>query len=145
NQHHAQVHALGSHSDFATYLNQAVLTTSNIIHVDALLNGKLSFGNATELTIADGTITVTRSYHIVDTQGNEALDNLNTINGGVDGMILILRPANSARTISVMTQGNIALTGGGNKLLTSMYSTITLMYDLGRLKWLQIAHANENN
>lgn len=145
NLHHAQIHALTTHSDFATYLNQAVKTTSNITHNSGIFNGKLSFGNATELTISGGVITVTRSYHIVDTEGDDPSDNLITINGGVDGMILFLRAANSSRTISVFTSGNIALVGGGNKLLSSMYSTITLLYDVGRLKWMQVGHASENS
>lgn len=143
NLHHAQIHALTTHSDFGTYLNQAVKTTSNITHNNAILNGKLSFGNATELTIAGGAITVTRSYHVVDTQGDDPQDNLDTINGGVDGMILILRAANSARTVQLRESGNIELEGI-SAWLNSMYSTITLLYDLGRTKWVQLAHSDNN-
>ena len=52
-----------------------------------------NLGTPTELTIAAGVITRTRSNHTVDTQGDDATDDLDTINGGVEGDILLLRAA----------------------------------------------------
>jgi len=42
NDHHAQVHALTSHSDFSTYLNQAVKSTSSPSFVNNTLSGTLT-------------------------------------------------------------------------------------------------------
>lgn len=112
NLHHAQVHALTSHSDFGTYLNQALLTTSNIIHNSGIFNGKFSFGSPTEVVIAADAITVTKSFHSVDTWGDAETDELKTINGGVAGMILVIKPESGGRTIVVKDQslgGNIYL------------------------------------
>jgi len=68
----------------------------------------LSFGTPTELTIAVGAITITGSYHTVDTEGDGATDDLDTINGGVIGDLLILQAANDARSIVIKDgTGNI--------------------------------------
>lgn len=83
---------------------------------------------STELTLAADTITVTQSYHTVDTQDNAATDNLGTINGGTEGMILYLRAEDSARTIVVQHgMGNI-LCGGADKSLDVALDIIVLVY-----------------
>jgi len=70
----------------------------------------IKLGAPTELTIAAGVITVTHSYHTVDTQGDAGTDDLDTINGGVEGDILILRAENSARTVVIKNgTGNILM------------------------------------
>lgn len=97
----------------------------------------------TELTIAGGVITVTKSYHKIDTQGNDATDDLDTINGGVDGYILIIRPINSARTIQVTEVGNIKL-DGINKLMVDNFQTLTLIYDATLSKWLETSYAQND-
>jgi len=57
----------------------------------------------TEKTIASGEITVTGNtrvrYHTIDTEGDAASDNLDTVNGGNVGDILILEAENSSRTV----------------------------------------------
>lgn len=59
------------------------------------------FGTPSELTIASGAITVTGSYHTVDTEADAATDDLETINGGTTGQLLFLRAANTARTVYI--------------------------------------------
>lgn len=97
----------------------------------------------TELTIAGGVITVTKSYHTIDTQANDATDDLDTINGGVDGYILIIRPINSARTINVTETGNIKL-DGANRLMVDNFMTLTLIYDATLSKWLETAYGEND-
>jgi hypothetical protein len=76
------------------------------------LFGKVGFFSAGELTIATGVITVTGSRHTVDTEGDAATDNLDTINGGADGDILILSSAASARNVVLKDgSGNLNLAG----------------------------------
>tara|TARA_Y100000034_G_scaffold123582_1_gene170514 strand:- start:12 stop:398 length:387 start_codon:yes stop_codon:yes gene_type:complete len=89
---------------------------------------KLILANRTELTISGGVVTVSRSYHEIDTEGNAANDNLDTINGGVQGMIVTFKTASSNRDINFMDgTGNISC--NGNRQLNHYQDTITLIYD----------------
>jgi hypothetical protein len=99
--------------------------------------GITTLGSMSELTIASGGITVTNSTHIVDTEGDASSDNLNNINGGTTGSILILRSADSGRDVTVKdATGNIYL--AGDFALNHAQRFITLMkygggwYELSR-------------
>ena len=76
---------------------------------------KLALGSTSGLTIAAGEITITQSYHQVDTQGAAGSDDLDTINGGSAGSLLILAAVNAARTI-------VCKDGTGNLLLAGDFS-----------------------
>ena len=67
------------------------------------LDGPVALGDGSELTIAAGAITPTGNLHRVDTQADEATDDLTTINTAnvEDGALLVLQPANDARTVVV--------------------------------------------
>jgi len=77
---------------------------TKVINTDADENnamaGSLAF-TSSELTIATGAITPTRSHHTVDTQDDDATDDLDTINTGsvTDGCETTLRAANTGRTV----------------------------------------------
>ncbi|KKN53627.1 hypothetical protein LCGC14_0600580 [marine sediment metagenome] len=72
--------------------------------------GGLHFNSATELTIVSGEVTVTKGHHSIDTEGNAANDDLDTINGGNAGEILLILPANDDRTVRIRHGvGNIFL------------------------------------
>lgn len=59
-------------------------------------------------TISGGVITVTKTYNSVDTQAAAATDDLDTINGGVTGAIVILRAASNSRDVVIKDgTGNI--------------------------------------
>lgn len=89
------------------------------------------------LKIADQTITVSRSYHPVSPQeGNDGT--ITTINGGVEGMRLILRPTSSSHNITLKrTGGNIRLADGQDKTLQGSLSSIELMFRSNL--WVQIS------
>lgn len=71
--------------------------------------------DASELTISTGAITITAGVHTVDTEGDAASDDLDTINGGRTGDILVIMPANAARTVVTKHgTGNLNLSGGGD-------------------------------
>ncbi len=91
------------------------------------VNKFLQLGPATELTIASGVITVTGSYHRVDTQSDASSDDLDTINGGTDGDILVLRAINSLRTV-VMKDGVDNLRLAGDFSLDHVGDTIMLIF-----------------
>ncbi len=92
-------------------------TVTDLLKVDAgneqvSVGGFFSMKLLAELTIAAGAITVTGSYHLVDTQDNDASDDLDTISGGNTGDFLILEAADSGRTIVVKDgTGNIRTAG----------------------------------
>ena len=106
---------------------------------DLMLNGEPTMKAQTELTIAAGVVTVVGpGYYPIDTQSDDAFDNLVTINGGTTGDIITLYPASAARTVLVMnTDGNIELYGGADAPLAIAQSLLTLRYD--GTDWRQVA------
>jgi len=104
---------------------------------DAMLEGKLRLTSPTELTIAGGAITVTKSYHTVDTQGEAPADDLVTINGGTDGMMLIIRTVNSGRDITIKDTGNILLRAADRVMGLNNY-TAAMIYDSTLGKWIEL-------
>lgn len=118
----------GSAADLKTRLKRALS--------DA---GLLNFEAATELTINAGAITITQNYHRVDTEDDDATDDLDTINGGAAGMMLILRQENSARDVTLRHGiGNIRTSTGANLTLGTANSIAILIYDGALSAW--VAH-----
>jgi hypothetical protein len=93
------------------------------------------------LTIATGTVTKTANYHTIDTEAAAASDDLDTINGGSDGDILVISAANSARTVVARDGiGNLQL--NGNMSLDNAQDTLTLIYVAALTAWLELARSN---
>ena len=106
-------------------------------------NGVMSLGAAGALTIATGAISATKSYHKINTEASAATDDLDTINGGTDGMRLTLRANHAARTVVVKhATGNIRLDGSADFSLDNTIDTITLIYDDSLAVWLEISRSN---
>ena len=94
-----------------------------------------------ELTLATDAITVTGSFHTVDTQGDASTDDLSTISGGVDGMIVVLQAENTARDVVVKDGvGNIQC--AGDFTMDNTQDTITLMYSGALTAWVELARSN---
>jgi len=84
------------------------------------------YGPGTELTITvAGEITITGSYHTVDTQADAATDNLDTIIGGIEGQELILVAEDDTRTV-VVRNGIDNIVCGADRSLNSLSDTIVL-------------------
>lgn len=98
-------------------------------------------GDESTLTIASGVITITSCFHKVDTESAAASDDLDTINGCLDGQILTIRAANSARTV-VLKDGTGNLKLAGDCTLDNEEDTITLIYSPGLSKLLEIARSD---
>ena len=105
----------------------------------AAFSGKMSAPDAGELTIASGAITITGANHTVDTESDAASDDLATINGGADGVIVTIRPAHTDRTVVLVNSGNIVTPDGASIALTSTSMAVVLQYDLELTKWLVVA------
>ena len=103
----------------------------------SVTSGFLNFGAPSELTISSGAITATASNHLVDTEADASTDDLDTISGGSDGDILIIRAIHSDRTIRVVTTGNISLPS--TQLLDHIEDTITLIYSAAASKWVGLS------
>jgi hypothetical protein len=90
-------------------------------------NGFFGFGVATVLTIAAGVVTANRSYHKIAVQSG-VTDDLDTINGGSEGDILVLQADDGAKDIVVKhATGNIRINGSVDFTLTALADKITLI------------------
>lgn len=103
-----------------------------------VLRGVNRFGfvsSGTLIEISNGAITVTSSYHVVDTEGQASSDELTTITGGQIGDILFLRQANSARDITIKHGvGNIFTFDGTDIVLGNSFSAVVLL-NTGGTSW----------
>lgn len=105
---------------------------------NAIITGFLNIGSASELTISSGAVTATKTFHTIDTEGDASTDDLDTINGGVAGHILVLRPASDARTVVLKDgTGNLALAGDFSMDISSDY--IVLIYETN---WTELTRSD---
>ena len=109
-----------------TDLKNAIEDTLNgVQHFD-----QVAMASASTLTIASDAITITRSYHKVDTEAAAASDNLATINGGSEGDILFIKTVNNARDVVVKHgTGNIKLNSGSDRTMSNTDQMLLLVFD----------------
>lgn len=101
--------------------------------------GLLNLSASTELTIASGIITVIKSYHTVDTESDASTDDLITINGGVEGDILVLRAAVGSRTV-VLKDNTDNLRIAGDFSLDNPQDSITIMFE--GANWIELSRSD---
>jgi lipopolysaccharide export system protein LptA len=99
----------------------------------------------TRFISAVGQLTITSSHQKVDTAGGAASDDLDNIAGGTrDGQIVILRPANSSRDVTVRHNaggtGNIRLEGNADWTWANTDCRLGLMYS--GTTWFEIFRAD---
>jgi len=109
--------------------------TSVDTNIKQFIMNKLIVERGPELTIDGGEITVTHLWHYVDTEGDASSDNLDEISGGVDGQLLILSAANSARTV-VVREDEENIKCGSDFSLTHIDDVIVLMYHGDDSEWI---------
>jgi hypothetical protein len=95
-----------------TWVSGEVLSKTNLdTHVRDNLNylkTNIALEAAVELTIASGAVAKTYSHHTIDTQAGAATDDLDTISGGAEGEVILIRPASGARAVVLKhNTGNI--------------------------------------
>lgn len=95
---------------------------------------QIPFAQMAEVTISGGSITITGLNNTVDTEGDAATDNLDTITftGVVDGQIITLRTANAARDVTVRDAG---VSGGNIHLVDNVPWTLSHPRDRIMLQW----------
>lgn len=101
---------------------------------------QLNLNADTTLTISGGSITVTRSMHLIDTEGAASADDLDAIAGGVDGDFLVLSIVNAARVVTI--RHNIGANGiytahQGNIILDDIQKKVVLFFDATNSRWVQ--------
>ena len=125
----------------ATALDVVGTVTADGLDVsgNAVVDGKINFGGSSELTINSGAVTITGSYHQIDTESDASSDDLDTINGGSIGDIVILRPSSSSRTVVVKdATGNLNLAGDFS--MGSAADLIVLMYQ--SFGWVELSRSD---
>lgn len=97
--------------------------SSNDISADTLF-----LNDGSELTIASGAITVTRTRHTVDTEADAASDDLVTVSGLAANEICVITANNTARTVVVKNSGgNISCATGADISLDDNVKAVLLM------------------
>lgn len=93
--------------------------------------GQINIGTGLpKLTIADDTITISKSFHTIDTEGAAASDNLSTVEGGFAGDIITLSITSSARVITLKHNvGNLYLGQGLDIVLSDSLKSIRLLFN----------------
>ncbi len=122
-----------------------VFRLSNVSDVGNLtVNGKFNT-TATSATIASGAITYSSAYMVLDTEGGASSDNLDTINGGVDGDEVSIRSTAGARNITIRDNGtsggNILLKKNLDVLLDESYDMVTLKYRGSDGNWFEVSRS----
>ena len=109
--------------------------TSTVVSAgDLKVEGNLVY-DSSELTIDEANpakITVTKPYHTVDTFGDAATDDLEDIQGGATGMVVVLQLQDNGRVVTLKhstNNGNLRLSGGAHFELNNTDATISLIYN----------------
>jgi hypothetical protein len=125
----------------ATLTHSAGLLTSSVgIDAPAITADKLTVPNAGTLTIASGAITVTGSRHAVDTEAAAASDDLDTINGGSDRLVLVLNTVSNSRDVTLKDgTGNLRL--AGDCTLGTSNDRIVLEYVSSTATWVEVSRS----
>lgn len=104
--------------------------------IDTSVIKRLVVPSQGELTINTGAVTVTGTRHLIDTESDAASDDLDTISGGVDGQVVIVRAANAARTVVIKHgTGNIETPDGNDIALDAVEKEVVLIYDGATSDW----------
>ena len=95
---------------------------------------------SSELTIASGVVTAGQTFHSIDTESDASTDDLNTINGGGDGDIIIIKAEHDDRTI-VVKDGTGNLRTAGDFSMDNSTDTMMLI-NSGGSTWLELSRSN---
>lgn len=101
--------------------------------IEDVTRGKMFAPSA--LVISSDAITVTRFYHIIDTEASASTDDLVTINGGADTRILALRTTSDSRDVVIKTSGNITTPTGSDFTLSGSHQVAYFIYNSTTAKW----------
>lgn len=120
---------MGYFGDTATYVSDSGYDNT-IINLPSAKFPSLGLTSPTELIISGGSVTQTQSYHTIDTEGDVASDNLDTIVDNGASQFCLIRAAHTDRTVVVKHgTGNIYLKAGVDISLDSTNKALLLFTD----------------
>ncbi len=100
---------------------------------------RLKLKPPTTLTMdSGGAITVTQNWHLVDTFGAAGSQTLTAINGGVDGMLLILQIANASHVVTVQNNSGAFLANGTDLVMNATGLLLVMVYSSTLGKWVEV-------
>lgn len=109
----------------------------DIVSIDQFLR----LPEVSELTISSGAVTVIGSHHSIDTEADAGTDDLDTISGGEEGDILILKQEEITRVPTVKHNvGNILLDASTDFALDTPFDRLVLQKHEGL--WVEISRTN---
>lgn len=117
------------------------VTITHATNLVTIAGGRVAYAAQGELTIATGAVTATGTNHTIDTEADAASDDLDTINGGADGVILFVRAVNDARSV-VLKDGTGNIQGPGDCTLDNTQDIAHLIFDSTLNAWLVVACGN---
>ena len=124
---------------------EKTLSSQDIINKNTLRTKSITLDkliipqNTTQLLITDGIITVTDTFHSVRVQTGSS-DDLETINGGVDGQILFIKPYDNNDIVLKNDVDNILCNGGSDVTLNTSRDIAMLIYQSDT--WIQLFYSN---
>ena len=111
------------------------------LYGNVIVNNTFITPKPSNVSIASGAITIDSSYARVDTESSAASDDLDTINGGIDGQRLTLQSASAARDVTLKDgTGNLRL--AGDFTLSHTDDTVELLYNGNINKWCEISRSD---
>jgi len=103
----------------------------------------IGFGPPTEKVISGDAITVTGSnyfrFHTVDTEDDAATDDLDTINGGRAGELLLIKPIHADRSIVIKNGASIL---SGTDFTMNNIADAMLLYGISSGVWYPLTKYN---
>ena len=124
---------------------EKTLSSQDIINKNTLRTKSITLDkliipqNTTQLLITDGIITVTDTFPSVRVQTGSS-DDLETINGGVDGQILFIKPYDNNDIVLKNDVDNILCNGGSDVTLNTSRDIAMLIYQSDT--WIQLFYSN---
>ena len=95
--------------------------------------------------LSSNAFTASKSFHLVDTEGNAANDQIDTINGGVDGGFLILQISSAGRDSWLIEGGgNVEMQVDANFQLNDSTDTAMFIYNGNTSLWCEIARSDNH-
>lgn len=105
------------------------------------MSGFFGFGSSSGVVLSSGVVTLSKSYTKIDTEGGAASDDLDCLNGGSIGDVVIISSVASTRDVVVKDGVCIKLAGNADFTLDSNVDTLTLLrLDSGG--WLELSRAD---
>ena len=129
-------------ADWLAQLGAAGTATANTFTKKQTFSKGFSLGALTVYTIATGVITITAPGRLaIDTEGGAATDDLDTINGGSDGDVIIAGSVSVGRTVTFKDgTGNMRL--AGDFTATHFQDQIVLMYYGAISAWVELSRSD---